>query len=100
MIQIAAMGVALMGDNVFRLIGMRQTPRWYEEVVTKNVVPIMVGIFLIAPTVLNGYVVSGAFEIVLDGNQVIFSKIASGRMPNVDDLLAPLTKAGLTAIQS
>mmetsp|Transcript_5608 Transcript_5608/g.16130 ORF Transcript_5608/g.16130 Transcript_5608/m.16130 type:complete len:101 (-) Transcript_5608:838-1140(-) len=100
MIQIAAMGVALMGDNVFRLIGMRQTPRWYEEVIAKNVVPIMVGIFLIAPTVLNGYVVSGAFEIVLDGNQVIFSKIASGRMPNVDDLLAPLTKAGLTAIQS
>lgn len=99
MVQLLAMAVALFGDNVFRLLGLRQTPRWYDDIFSKNFVPIMVGIFLIAPTILNGYVVSGAFEIMLDGNQVIFSKLAAGRMPNADDLLVPLTKAGLTAIQ-
>ncbi|VEU43756.1 unnamed protein product [Pseudo-nitzschia multistriata] len=89
----------MMGENFFRILGFQQTPRWYEEVVMKNAVPIMIGLYLILPTILNGYVVSGAFEIMLDGDQMIFSKLATGRMPNADDLLGPLTKAGLTAIE-
>lgn len=98
--QLMGMALALLGDNAFRLIGMQQTPRWYHDVVMKNSVPIMIGLYLLLPTILNGYVVSGAFEVVMDGNQMIFSKIATGRMPTADDLLIPLTKAGLTAIQS
>jgi len=89
---------AVMGENVFRLIGMQQAPTWYRDVVLKNPVPILIGLFLILPTILNGYVVSGAFEMMLDGTNVVFSKIATGRMPQAEDLIAPLTKAGLTYV--
>jgi len=89
---------AVMGDGVFRFIGMPRAPSWYTDVVMKNSVPIMIGLFLILPQILNGYVVSGAFEVMLDGGNVIFSKIATGRMPQADDLIAPLTKAGLAFV--
>lgn len=89
---------AVMGDGVFRFIGMPRAPSWYTNVVMKNSVPIMIGLFLILPQILNGYVVSGAFEVMLDGGNVIFSKLATGRMPQGDDLIAPLTKAGLNFV--
>jgi len=80
------------------LIGIQQTPRWYSDIVMKNGVPIMIALYLIIPQLLNGYVVSGAFEVVLDGTELIFSKIATRKMPHADDLIDPLIKAGLTFV--
>lgn len=91
------MVLALLGENAFRFIGMQRAPSWYQNVVVKNSVPIMVGLYLILPQILNGFVVSGAFEVVLDGTELIFSKIATGRMPQSEDLISPFTKAGLIA---
>jgi len=88
------MAVALLGENVFRLVGMSHTPSWYGDV-QKNFVPLAIGIYLILPQILNGFIVSGAFEVVLDGSEIIFSKIKTGRMPQAEDLIGPLIKAGL-----
>lgn len=55
----------------------------------------MIFLYLVLPKILGSYVVSGAFEVMLDGTDLIFSKIESGRMPQAEDLIAPLTKAGL-----
>jgi hypothetical protein len=46
------------------------------------------------------YLVTGAFEIVLDDNITIFSKLSTGRLPQMADLIDPLTKAGLVHIRS
>lgn len=86
---------AMSGDGVFRLFGMR-TPAWYDDIVTKNGVPIMIFLYIVLPQILSSYVITGAFEVMLDGTDLIFSKINSGRMPQADDLIVPLTKAGLT----
>jgi len=89
---------AVTGDGLFRIFGMRRAPAWYDEIVVKNGVPIMIFVFLVLPQILSSYVVSGAFELMLDGTDLIFSKIETGRMPQTSDLIAPLTKAGLTFV--
>ena len=90
--------LVVMQDGFFRLIGMQRPPAWYNEIFVKNAMPIMIFVYLVLPQILNGYLVSGAFEVILDGNDVVFSKLATRRMPNAEDLIAPLTKAGLTYI--
>lgn len=92
------MAFALMGEGVFRFIGMERAPNWYTDVVVKNSVPICIGLYLILPQILNGFIVSKAFEIVLDDDETIFSKIKTNRMPTAQDLIDPLTKAGLVSI--
>ena len=44
---------------------------------------------------LSKYLVTGAFEIILDGDNTIFSKLALGRLPQFADLVTPLSEAGL-----
>ena len=97
-IQMLGIIFVVLGDNVFRIIGMQRAPSWYNNFVVKNHVAIMIGVYLIVPQILNGYAVSGAFELTLDGKDVIYSKLATGRMPKTDDLITALTKAGLTLV--
>lgn len=92
--QLLGIIIAVTGDSIFRMFGFQRTPAWFEDV-TKNGVPIMIFLYLVLPQILSSYVVSGAFEVMFDGNDLIFSKIATGRMPQANDLIAPLTKAGL-----
>jgi len=98
LVQFAGMAVAMMGENIFRLIGMSRSPSWYDDVVKKNSVPLCIGLYLILPQILNGFVVSNAFEVILDGKETIFSKIATGKMPQAEDLIDTLTKAGFISV--
>jgi hypothetical protein len=97
-IQMLGIVFVVLGDNLFTLIGMQRAPSWYHNFVVKNHMPIMIGVYLVIPQILNGYAVSGAFEIILNGKDVIYSKLATGQMPKTDDLIASLTKAGLTLV--
>mmetsp|Transcript_21447 Transcript_21447/g.34524 ORF Transcript_21447/g.34524 Transcript_21447/m.34524 type:complete len:103 (+) Transcript_21447:339-647(+) len=99
-VQLAGIVLAFLGGNAFRLIGMTHPPSWYTNVVEKNAVPIAIFLYLVLPQALSKYLVTGAFEVILDGNITIFSKIATGRLPQMADLVDPLTKAGLVHIQS
>jgi selT/selW/selH-like putative selenoprotein len=51
-------------------------------------------LFLLAPQFLTKFMVTGAFEIYVDGRQV-WSRIAEGRFPTETEILHALAAAGL-----
>lgn len=95
-IQMGGLLFVVLGRNVFNLVGMAQAPRWYSTV-EKNGVQIAIFVYLLLPQILSKYLVTGAFEIELDGN-TIFSKLKTGRLPQYADLMEPLVSAGLQAV--
>lgn len=94
MIQLAGIVVAVLGSNVFTLIGFRQPPSWYDSI-ERNGVQVAIFVYLLLPQIMSKWIVSGAFEIVMDDTNTIFSKLASGKLPGVEDLTEPLLAAGL-----
>eukprot|EP00957_Ditylum_brightwellii_P098958 7538611-Ditylum_brightwellii.AAC.1 len=52
--------------------------------------------FLVAPTMIQSYMQSNAFEVILDG-VVVFSRLETGQMPNGQDITSAFMKAGLRA---
>jgi selT/selW/selH-like putative selenoprotein len=56
-------------------------------------------LYFVLPQILNSYLVSGAFEVYLD-DQEIFSKLKTGKLPTTDILLSSLQEAGLTMASS
>jgi len=98
LIQFVGIILVVMGEGAFRLIGFQRVPAWYDNLFVKNAVPIMILTYLILPQYLAGYQATGAFEVILNGSDVIFSKMSSRRMPKAEDLIVPLTKAGLSYI--
>lgn len=97
LIQLVGIILVMMGDGFFRLIGFQRAPSWYGSV-EKNAVPIMILTYLILPQYLAQYEVTKAFEVTLDGTELIFSKLAANRMPKPADLIPGLTKAGLSYV--
>ena len=96
-IQFAGIVFVMLGTNAFRLIGMNYVPSWYEDV-SKNGVQIAIFVYLVLPKVLSSYVITGAFEVTLDNDITIFSKLDAGRLPQWQDLVNPLVEAGLTRV--
>lgn len=94
LLQLCGIVMAVLGSSVFRLLGMRQTPAWYSKA-EKNAIPLAIGLYLVLPQLLSKYLVTGAFEVVMDGGITIFSKLATGRLPQMADLVGPLVEAGL-----
>uniref|UniRef100_A0A7S4NAL4 Selenoprotein T n=1 Tax=Odontella aurita TaxID=265563 RepID=A0A7S4NAL4_9STRA len=93
-LQILCMGALLMGDSVWNYIPFVQSPpNWYYAA-KENSMVFLIGLFLIVPTMVQKYVTTGAFELILDGN-IMFSKIELGRFPNGNDIIGIMTKAGL-----
>ena len=86
----------VLGRNVFSLIGMRTVPTWFNSI-EKNGVQLAILVYLLLPQILSKYMVSGAFEIELDG-ETIFSKLQTGRLPQYADLVDPLVSAGLELV--
>lgn len=97
-IQLAGLLVVVLGRNVFSLVGLNYVPAWFTTI-EKNGVQVAILVYLLLPQILSKYLVTGAFEIELDG-QVIFSKIQTGRLPQYADLVEPLVAAGLEMIQA
>lgn len=97
-VQLCGIALALLGSNVFNKLGFRQVPSWYYGV-EKNGVQLAILVYLLLPQMLSKYMVTGAFEIIMDGDNTIFSKLAIGRLPQFADLLSPLAEAGLKHVQ-
>jgi selT/selW/selH-like putative selenoprotein len=93
--QLAGLVVVVLGRNAFSLLGL-QVPSWYSSI-EKNGVQLAILFYLLLPQVLSKYLVTGAFEIELDGES-IFSKIQTGRLPQFADLVEPLVSAGLEIV--
>jgi selT/selW/selH-like putative selenoprotein len=93
-VQLLGMAFAVLGSNIFSMLGMQYVPSWYNTV-SKNGVQIAILVYLLLPQFLAKYMISGAFEVILDGDTVVYSKLAAGRLPQFADLLNPLLEAGL-----
>lgn len=92
-VQLVGILFVFLGTNVFSMIGLRYVPAWYESV-SKNGTQIAILVYLLLPQILGKYMITGAFEVFLDGS-LIYSKIQTGRLPQYPDLLNPLKEAGL-----
>ena len=95
-LQLGGLVVVVLGRNVFGLLGMRTVPTWFQSI-EKNGVQLAILVYLLLPQMLSKYLVTGAFEIELDG-ETIFSKLQTGRLPQYADLVDPLVNAGLELI--
>jgi selT/selW/selH-like putative selenoprotein len=81
------------GERVMRMLGYRVLPAWYETVRNSSV-QIGIALFLILPQVLSKWLITGAFEIYLDGNKV-WSKLETGEFPTMDAIIYALNSMGL-----
>lgn len=89
--QALTLACAIFGERVF--LG-RQPPLLYFKI--KDYAFLwMMAIFWILPQILNKYILTGAFEVTVDGT-LIFSKLEQGRMPTANDFTTPLVEMGLT----
>ena len=95
MLQMAGMAwMVFGGETLFRFLGFSQPPAIYYTI-QENSTQIGVALFLLVPQILGRFMTSGAFEIVLDGQKVIWSKLEEGRFPSAEELTNPLVKLGL-----
>ena len=86
--------VFLMGGNsIFQALGI-PVPDLLEEV-NKNKMAAFVFLFVVN-SMGNSLVATGAFEIYVN-EELIFSKLESGRFPNADELIAAINALGYKA---
>ena len=103
MVQLLAIGWMIFGGptllRTMKLVrGNQPLPPWYN-IVQENGVPIAIFLFLLAPNIIQNIGnTKGAFEVYLN-DTIVFSKLKSGALPTVDDLINPLIHAGVKMIQ-
>lgn len=96
-VQLSAMAWAVMGgDAFFRLLGFtaQQRPQWSYNV-EQNSMQYSILIFLVIPQFVQRFRTSGAFELILDDEKEIWSKLTAGRFPTQEELIGGLQAAGL-----
>jgi len=95
MIQLGALAWMVMGiDNICRTVGLTQRPAW-TYTVERNAMQFGILLFIVLPQVINQFTVSGAFELILDEEKEIFSKLNAGRFPTQEELISGLQAAGI-----
>jgi selT/selW/selH-like putative selenoprotein len=93
-VQLLAMALIVFGDGVWtNILRLRSVPSFYYKIKEYSF-QVGILIFFVLPQILNKYIITGAFEMVLDG-VTVYSKLETGRMPNAVDLVAPLQAIGL-----
>lgn len=96
-VQMFALACIFLGDSVWNLVPFLNGPPAFYYQMKENP---MFGIgfcFFILPSIVQTFVVTGAFEIIVDG-VVVYSKLEEGRMPNTEDVFAAFSKVGLSTI--
>lgn len=88
-------GIILLmgGSTIFKALGL-PTPEIVEEL-SKNKVPAFIFLFAMNSWA-NSLVATGAFEIYVN-EELIFSKLQTGRFPNGDELMAAINALGFKA---
>ena len=103
MLQLLAIGWMIFGGptllRTMKLIRANQPlPSWYHSV-QENGVPIAIFLFLLAPNMVQNIGnTKGAFEIYLN-DAIVYSKLKTGTLPTMEDLINPLIQAGVKMIQ-
>lgn len=93
-VQLFFIAAMFMGDGIWSFLRFQQPPEiWFTA--KQYGMQIGIAVFLLVPQIINSYVITGAFEVALDGT-VVFSKLETGKMPQAEELIAPFEAAGLT----
>eukprot|EP00882_Tetradesmus_deserticola_P002320 GHRQ01002477.1.p1 GENE.GHRQ01002477.1~~GHRQ01002477.1.p1 ORF type:complete len:140 (+),score=54.14 GHRQ01002477.1:255-674(+) len=85
--QMVGFGFVIFGDKLFQFMGYAAPPELYVQHVAGNRVGVGVGIWFLGNFLQNQLLSTGAFEVFYDGT-LVFSKLAQGRMPVVEELLS------------
>lgn len=93
-VQMFAMLLMLVGDSLWTYVpGFRRPPEFYYQM-KENPALTFIIVFLVIPSYVQSFANTGAFEVYVD-QKLIFSKLETGRMPNVPELVRALENAGL-----
>lgn len=99
-LQVVAMAwIGFGGETIFRFVGFSTPPAIFYTI-REFGTQIAVALFFLIPQLIGHFQTNGAFEVVLDGQRVIWSKLEEGRFPTADELTQPLIKLGLEAAAS
>ena len=92
-------GLALLfaGDTIMPMIGFTDEPVLYKYMKENKM--LVGGALFIANNIGNGMLSTGAFEVYYNG-ELIFSKLKTGQVPRVEDIIYALEAAGLERLQS
>lgn len=83
--QLLTMALMVFGDGLWtNILRMRYVPSWYYSVKAYGF-QVGIAIFFIVPQILNKWIITGAFEIIVD-EVTMFSKLEQGRMPSRSDI--------------
>lgn len=94
-VQIFALISIFLGDSVWSFIpGLAGPPEFYFKL-KENPMAGLGLVFFILPSIVQSFVTTGAFEVMVNG-VTVYSKLEQGRMPNGDDILNSFTNVGLT----
>ena len=83
-IKFALIGCIVCGINPFEIVGV-ETPQLYHWA-RENTAYSCFMLFFLSNAVENQLISTGAFEVTFDG-QLIWSKLQSGRIPSIDELI-------------
>jgi len=93
--QMFVMVLVLAGDSIWTYIpGFSRGPPEIYYKMKDNPALVLIVLFLVVPSYVQSFVNSGAFEVFLD-DKLIYSKLETGRMPNVVEIVQALESAGL-----
>jgi len=92
-------GLALLfaGDTIMPMIGFTEEPVLYKYMKENKM--LVGGALFIANNIGNGMLSTGAFEVYYNG-ELIFSKLKTGQVPRVEDIIYALEAAGLERLQN
>lgn len=93
-LQVFTLALVIFGDGLWtNILRFRRVPSFYYQIKDFGW---QAGfcIFFLIPQLLAKYQATGAFEVMLD-ETMMYSKLESGRMPNVDQLVNPMVEFGL-----
>ncbi|KAL7505948.1 hypothetical protein ACHAXN_003325 [Cyclotella atomus] len=95
-LQMFVMVLVLVGDSIWTYIpGFSRGPPEIYYKMKENPAFVLIVVFLVIPSYVQSFANSGAFEVFLD-DKLIYSKLETGRMPNVVEIIKALEAAGLS----
>lgn len=87
--QMGGFAMVFFGEKVFQTLGV-PAPDFYMNNIAHNRFGAGVAVWFLGNFAQNQLVATGAFEVYYDGS-LIYSKLATGRMPTVDELLGSVS---------
>ncbi|KAL3772084.1 hypothetical protein ACHAW5_004922 [Stephanodiscus triporus] len=93
-VQLFAMVLVMVGESLWTYVpGLRRPPEFYYKMKDNPALTFIV-VFLVIPSYVQSFANTGAFEIYVD-EKLIFSKLETGRMPNLAEVVRALESVGL-----